>query len=67
VCFKYCVIYVLTFSLVYENMINVHNIQCYMLFIVFGSWFVILWIECRLSAFNSSVIRKLNINGDEVI
>jgi len=66
-CFMYCIIYLLTFRLVYENIIKVCNLQCYMLFIVFGSWFLILWKEYRLSAFNNSVIRKLNLNRDEVI
>ncbi len=35
--------------------------------LVFESWFLILWKEYRLSAFKSSVIRKLNLNGDEVM
>ena len=34
---------------------------------VFESWFLNLWKEYGLSAFNSSVIRKLNLNRDEVM
>ncbi len=34
---------------------------------VFESWFLILWEKYRLSAFNNSVMRKLNCNGDEVM
>ena len=46
-------------------MINVCNVQCYMLF-VFETWFLILWKEYRLRAYNSSVIRTLNYNKDNV-
>ena len=33
----------------------------------FESWFLNLWIEYRLSAFDSSVIRKLDLNKDDVM
>ena len=43
----------------------IYSVTCGLL--VFESWFLILWKEYRLSAFNNSVIRKLNLNGDEVM
>ena len=33
---------------------------------LFETWFLILREECRLRAFNDSVIRKLNPSRDEV-
>ena len=43
----------------------IYSVTCCLL--VFESWFLILWKEYRLSAFNNSVIRKLNFNEDEVM
>ena len=43
----------------------IYSVTCCLF--VFVTLFLILWEEYRLSAFNSSVIRKLNCNRDEVM